>query len=620
MKTNISFYIALSLVVLSALVPYIFTGFGSADDIGYSINEQLGGIWTLADIYAKDHGRFYFYITIPYIHFAYVFNNIIISKAFNTILLIADIIMAGLVIKDAFKNKWIGFLLVLFISVFMSGKGSYNPLACYPMNFSFSFFLLTCSIFFSLQYYNGERLLYVWLSAIFLFFSSLFYEAYLMYVPLLLVIVNLSIEKVKTASFLKQLENRIKVSLPIIVALLLYLTLYVSFRLIHPSNYLGAKLSSKLSIISVLNTMENFSSGAYPLSLTFGNHGTNIGGGSFFAHTAFSTILYSIIAEHFDWILKTGLIVGLYIYIVSNIKQFDKKIFVVVFSLSFLYIFLPHFPLAISERYSTSNGLPYYVTTYFAFYAVMICLVSLVLLIYFSCKNKIAQKSILVISSILLGISSICNDYSNFRTVQYLRQPLEMVSFMQKIANTDELLLIPQKSVIYAPQMYDTPDVNFLFSQGFDWSNYFYTVNNRRSLAFTQSTLMLDTARNKYYMHYGRNSNTNDQYIAFTSITKKSHIDSLNESIIADTATVYYYSQNKDFTLLFNRLQSSLDSIVVINRDTFYFKQKNVVISFKNKDLKNSFMHFVIRTKDLDMKSVYISDAYTTSKHIVELQ
>lgn len=620
MKNNTFFYFALLLVILSVLVPYIFTGFGSADDIGYSISEQVGGIWTLTDIYAKDHGRFYFYITIPYIHFAYIFNNIIISKALNTILLLGNIIMAGVVVKEAFKNKWIGFLLILFLAVFISGKGSYNPLACYPMNFSWSFLLMTTSIFFALRFNTSKKMSFVWLSAFFFFFSSLFYEAYLMYVPLLIVIVNLTIAKDEASSFLNNWYTRFKFSMPIILALLLYLTLYISFRILHPSHYLGAQLSVNLAFGKVFKTMENFASGAYPLSLIFGSHSTNIGGGSFFANTAFPTILYSIFAEHFDWILKASLIVGLYVYIVSNIKQFEKRVFYIVFSLSFLYIFLPHFPLAISERYSSSNGLPYYVTTYFAFYAVTICLISIVLFIYFSSKNKIVQKTVLVVSSLFLGISCICNDYSNFRTVQYLRQPLEMVAFMKKIANTNELKSMPKNPVIYAPQMYDTPDVNYLFSQGFEWSHYFYTVCRRQSIYFTKSPLQLDTAQNKYFMQYGRNSNTNNQYIAFTSITNKSHIDSLNESIVADTAVVYYYSLNKDFTLLFNRLQNSNDSLVVVNTDTFFFKQKNIAIAIKNKNQKNAFMRFTIKAKDIDMKSVYISETYTTSKHVVELQ
>jgi hypothetical protein len=593
----------LGAITLTTFIPFIFTGFSNGDDIIYYLNAKGGHLLTLGNIYAKDQGRFYFLLTVPIAHLFYLFDNYLVSKSINMILVFLDFILIGFIAKEVFVNKWYGFLCYLLMVAFVSIKGLYNPIVSYPGYFSGSFLLILASIYFVLRFKNTGVKNYKLISVIFYSVGLLFYESYIMYLPLIVLIACTIYSDIKIPLF-KRLRN----ALPYIFSSFIYCTLYISFRILHPSNYIGARLSSHISFLNCMNVILNFSGGSYPLVMTLSGGGYTYGGIDYLFQNNLKNILSFILSEHFEWIFKSIIITLLLYYFFYKITLAKPNNIFIILIITFFYIYLPHIPLSLAERYIACGGFPYYTTTYFSMFAATLCLTILIILLCYKIKSFKYRNLIFIVISCFIGLISIINDFANYQAVKFLRVPMNICNIVDEFAKTKEYKQLSDNSLIYAPSLYDERSI-----YGMDWSAYLYYKSNNKpvKIAKSRDELLKEIKNEKtiYYLNYSRNQNDIDQFIAFSSISKKSQIDSTRETVISDSSVIYYYSLSKSFSILFNTLpDSSSNKSVIINNHTIITKQNQIELDVTNKNYKNYFMTITIKSKSIDLNSISITN------------
>lgn len=602
-KKNIHIYVLLVISLLT-LVPFIYTGFSNGDDLIYYVNLRNSNIWSTASFYAQDHGRFFFYLTIPFAHLMYVFDNYLITKALNVILVFANFITLGLIVKEIFKDKWLGYLSFLILITFVSIKGIFNPIVSYPIFFTFSFLLILLAIYFSVLYFNKSKNKHYVLSFIILFFGILFYESYLLYTPLIIYFIY------KSGNDLSKKERIVKI-IPFIILLLLYVITYLCYRSAYHSNYSGNSLATDFSVVKFLNTLLNFATGAYPMVITLSDGIGVYGGNSYLISNTWQNISNLILFEHITWLVKAIIISILLYQIVLRINISNKLILFKILIVSFIYIYIPSLPLALTQKYISYGGFPNYVTTYFSVFAVTVCFSILLSFILYVKKNFI-RNIILLLLAFIFGLSSLINDYVNFETSKFLKVPLNMFSMLDKFISTNDYKKVEPKSFIYAPSLYDTrTDVSF-FMWNFDLSNYFYAKSNKKEICISKSKkdlinkVLVDTSK-IYYINYGRCQTSLDQFITLSELNNNSIVDSISEKLLSDSFVLYYNSKNKSFSVSFE-VDSKEESSVVINNNDFKIINGKIYLEVINKNYSNDFIPIYVKGYNINMKSIVVSN------------
>jgi hypothetical protein len=603
----------LGAITLTTFIPFIFTGFSNGDDIIYYLNAKGGHLLTLGNIYAKDQGRFYFLLTVPLAHLFYLFDNYLVSKSINMILVVLDFIVIGYIAKEVFVNKWYGFLCYLLMVAFVSIKGVYNPIVSYPGYFSGSFLLILASIYFVLRFKNTGVKNYKLISIILYSVGLLFYESYIMYLPLIVLIACTVHSDIKIPLF-KRLRN----ALPYIISSLIYCTLYVSYRIIHPSNYIGARLSGHISFLNCINVILNFSGGSYPSVMTLSGGFFTYGGIDYLFQNSLKNILSFILSEHFEWIFKSIIIALLLYYFFHKIAIAKPNNIFVILIITFFYIYLPHIPLSLAERYLACGGFPYYTTTYFSMFAATLCLTILIILLCYKIKSFRYRNLIFIVISCFIGLISIINDFANYQAIKYLRVPMNICNIADGFLKTSEYKKLPENSFIYAPLVFS--EWSFY---GMNWNSYFYFKSGKKPVKLSPSRdELINEFKNEkiiYYLACGRSDDAMDQFISFSSISAKSQIDSVKESLNSDSTFVLYSSPNKTFTITFNSISDSIEKSLIVNNQNFYTKQKHIELDITNKNYKNSIMIIKIKSSDIDLKSISISNIMSSGGFPVTL-
>lgn len=601
-------YIILGALSIVTLIPFVFTGFSNFDDLSYYINARNADKWEIIKRAAVDHGRFYYYITMTLVYSIYFIDNYLVLKCLNIIFVLFDFILIALIAKEFFNNKWDGILCYLLMIVFVSVKGIYNPIVSYPLYFSGSFLFILLSVYFALRYKNTKLNNHRLLSALLFAIGLLFYETYLLYLSLIIVIIFITDNDVNYSFF-----QRLRKTIPFIIIGFTYCIIYFSYRLIYPSTYAGASFSNSFSIVNFFNTVLNFTSGSYPMALTFNGGGATYGGADYFTSNSIGNILYFIISENIEWLFKSIIISVFLFFTLNRITDNKHRGLFTGFLISLLFIFFPQIPLAFTEKYLSMGGIPSYTTTYFSVFAVIVCLTYMFIFISLKSKNFKYRNLLYIAISVIIGLASILNDYANYHAVKCLKVPLNVFQFVNEFLNKDELKSLPENSFIYAPELYDSRDDIVHFTNSFNWSIYFSIIPDRKPVFVSQSKAelireMKNKTNNNYYINYKRDQYDMDQYIAFSTISNQSRIDSLREEFVSDSTIIFYYSNNKTFTLFFDVYPDSSYIPVIVNNDTLVVDKNKIELNIINKSITNNFMTIQIKSKNIDLNSIIISN------------
>ncbi|MFA6404138.1 MAG: hypothetical protein WCX31_21310 [Salinivirgaceae bacterium] len=350
-KEKLLLFILLASITAVVLIPFINSGIAEGDDAELFLRGLSGNISSDAIIYAKDAGRFYFLITKPLYGLPYLLNSLILIKTINIFFLILILILVSMIVKQLFKSQWLAYLCYLLLLTFIAFKGENNPVISFQWYFTGSFIFILSSILFALKHNETGKPSYRIYSIVFYSIGLLFYEVYLLYLPIL-ILANLSFISDWNDNFLKDtLWDISKRSLPYVYVGLVYIVLYFSYRIFYPGTYSGTAIAKGFKIGDGFDTVLNLSSGAYPGYFFF--HGKYI-----FQQTSpliknhIQNIGYVFETANYLWYVKaivTGILSYLFLSAIE-IKNIKRSLIVLV--LAVLYVFIPHIPLALTDKYT----------------------------------------------------------------------------------------------------------------------------------------------------------------------------------------------------------------------------------------------------------------------------
>lgn len=243
----------LFVLVLYRIYQFRYIPFGSPDDTFMaSRSMSLDGNLAAALDQAKSQGRFYQFFFMLFTMSVYE----VIPHGFLWTVIAAQIAMfvisLYMSVSILYENKFIGILIATLFLMFYDFRGGYNNLTSFPLWFCFSFTMFLFSIVFLCKFRqskNSQSNNLLLVSYLLAMFASLAYESYLVF-PLLLLSLDIQFSildskgsstfREKTISSLQDTKSRI---CSVVLFYVIYLSLYMGFRILYPSNYPGTQIS-----------------------------------------------------------------------------------------------------------------------------------------------------------------------------------------------------------------------------------------------------------------------------------------------------------------------------------------------------------------------------------------
>jgi len=621
------FLIALLAVTVVTLFPFIFTGFATGDDIQYYITYHTKDIWAESFRYAQSNGRFYFAFMMPifYEWLPYVFDSFTTPKLINVIFIALNYFLFALLVKEVLNNKWVGFLCYLIGMVLISIKGVNNPIVSYPIYFSLSFSLILYSLYTAIKFQRTQLTKYKWYSVICFALGLLFYENYLIYLPLILGFIAYPQLSNTVDSWFQRLKKAFVAVLPFTAVVFLYMTAYISWRLVYNQySYGGAMVSADNTLFDFFNTITTLSKGAYPLFFYFSGH-------SIFQENSY------ILGNHvhglpnvflnikLEWFFKAVIVSLLFYYIVQKTHALDKRKLLYVSIVGIIFIYAPQLLLASTEKYMTlvkCCGLSNYLTTYFSFFPVAMLLGFVLILPVFSIPKQAWLITYKVFIAVLIGLASVVNDYSNDHAVNDLKNPLYTFQALEEFVQTEEFKKIPDHSFIYTPQLYKSnSEISYMFAQHYDWSDYFKFKSGKNMLVPTAPEEFNPTSDIKhfYYLNYGHNRKTVDQFFALAKLPEYP-ARAVDLPVFSDSVTVYYYSTYKTFSILLHTKEVPSDSVISVNGTSYPMKTDYMELVVHYKNNTDLFKPIKIKARNIDVKSMTVMHNSNSLSTVIELE
>lgn len=411
--------------------PLLKVGIVTGDDLGYML-WPLDHFGSDAKAYAEGTGRFYFLITLWVYKIPYLIDSQIF---FYTMLILPIITSFGLFVwlmKRVFQNVLVAILSALIACSIFQISGGHSATAAYPFYFSFSFSLLLCSFHFLLSYIREGKYQFLIIASVILAITTLFYESYLVFYILVFIFIisQYRLQEILSRKVLKKITKEL---FPFIFWGAAYLVVYYLYYRSCPAQYGGNTFSAEFEFAIFAKAMGNMAFYALPLSSLFDYQ-------FFLTEYAMEVrqtenLICLIFAQaSITAYIKAIISVVVLVYLMNYLNfKFKKSYLVSIGIIALIFIFLPHLPLALSEKYSTSiqNA---YVTTYFAFFAVVVFLVIFLLMI----ENRLLQfpivkKSVVIIFGILLFFATLSTQFINERVVEDLAVAQKRLEIMEKM-------------------------------------------------------------------------------------------------------------------------------------------------------------------------------------------
>lgn len=505
----------ISFLYLITLSNYIYTGFATNDDYQYFcryFNDE--NVWKESYEYAKMNGRFYFIFMQPLFNILlpYSFGSYLFAKSLNLVVIAIGVYVMGGNIARLLKNNTYRNLFHLFFCIFITIKGSNNPIISYPLYFSTSWLFFQISIQYFLKFKEKNVVSAKYLSLLFYLFSLLFYEIYVVLSIIFLGISYLYLPKY-SKNWIERLKFIFKTNLPILCVILIYITVYYVFKKNFSSQaYEGVNVSNNFSISSFFTAILMLSKGGLPLHLYFSGHGV-YENCSYILGGHIQSLINPIINIKKEWLFKSVIVGTAFILIANNHKistiKFNKTSIILI-SLGLSLIFLPHVLLALTPKYQmyTSMGMDYYITTYFSALFIYIFL-SVLISPIFLIKSSPMRKAAIAIFTVIFMWSSVLIDYSNYHAKTDLMKIYNFIVALNELTESSNFNKISEKDIIIAPSLYKVnSDISYYNCCDFDMSPYFKTRMHNNIRVVKDSTLAVNyPISNIYRLDYNAYSN-----------------------------------------------------------------------------------------------------------------
>jgi hypothetical protein len=329
--------------------------------------------------------------------------------------------------------------------------------------------------------------------------------------------------------------------------------------------YDGNRLAGTAEILkSLFNVLWGLSYTAVPLTVYDSTH-------HLFKDTSqliggyMNVVPYLFANARVEWIIKAILVFSMSYYLIIRIPKTAPAIVLSGIPVALMLIFLPHLPLAITEKYIyyvTSQEMRGYVTTFFSLFGVVMLLTLLTGLL----SNLTAVFSLLRhITALALSVSfvfcSFLTDFSNYYITRDIDKSSTRLYAVDELLISDKFKAIPQKSNMYGAELWNNISTQAynLTAQNFQWSDYIIAKSGIYQYVYSGDQAFLKKAKETqepcYRILFRQSLKSDDALLAVAELKKPGEneikVDSVSGKIIIE-----YYSTHKYFTVSFKKQPS----------------------------------------------------------------
>lgn len=555
-EERLLFWGVIALLGIIALYPLNRVGITTGDDFAYMIwswDNIIGDSISTAQI----QGRFNFILTQWIYKIPYIFDSHLYFQTMLILPIIASFILFITLIHRIFKNRFATLLTALFITIFYQISGGHSATTAYPFYFSFSISLILGSFHLIYSYTSGGRYYLLLIAALLFGIATLFYESYLIYYLLIFIFIICRY----SWSSLKEKKKRVllyKELAPFIFLGILYLTAYYLFYKSSPSQYGGTTLPSPFEFSLFIKALGTLTLYTFPFSTLFDYH--------FFitessTHYNQSFYLYQVLFSEASMAayIKAIIAAVLFFILIRRVPiKMDKKRLLFLALISLFFIIVPHIPLTLSEKYSTSIQTSY-VTTFFSFFAMILFLFAIVsLLLQWVADKKWLNKMVVGFLTLFIFITTLSIQFVNERVTDDFAIGERRLTHLKIIFNSK---YIQSGSPVYTEQLHHTGSYfthpitrQFELFEGFakgvcglDIKTYPYYDEFYNKFK--------DQERLVYLMYHSQNSKMGDSQILIVPLLG-TQLQEQFENNRCDSLIVSYLSAYKKFSI-----QVATDSI-----------------------------------------------------------
>jgi hypothetical protein len=609
------FWFLFFVTIFLTLIPFFKVGLTNCDDLYYYIKTLEGGVFADARWYARGAGRFYFLITKPLYHVAYLIDNFYFTKIIQYGCVLLSFTLFALVVKKIFKQTAFALSVFLLLFVFLTVMpGNFMPIIAFPLYFTLSFSIFLLSILFLIKYYETKKYKHLVISAILSAIALLFYENYLIF--LLFVIVFVFTKNISEQGA-KSLKNKIiyKEIAPFIFLCMAYVVVYYLYRLhIQTENgfYDGATIAKDFNFSNFFKIIWNPNKSAFPTHIYHRRQ----------AYIEYNSLLTTGHQQNFWYVLAHSQAVSvvnatiqclLFCFLFCNIKpNISWKKIGTGALIAFVLLFVVNFLMAISEKYNAVEyGLDGYVTTYYSYF----CVTFFIALLAYSClklgcRNKYVKNAVIAVFAFLFFCISIIIGYTNDHLSRDWQLSHGKHAMMKQLIEEGVFDEISDDAIIYMDNFNQTSSIlgRSLYSSHSDfWSSYIHIKTNRKLNIFSdfeslKNRLQGNTPQEIYYITKYETLKSQDILLIMSKLNSNS-INFENEEIAFDTATaneatVYYHSANKNFIFQFVIPQCSQDATVTVDNQTQKTNCGINAIQIDSENKKKEIISFTFKSDD----------------------
>ncbi len=611
-------YAILSVIALITFYPLFFTGIATADDLHYCIIAQRGIVWEDTLLFAKLNGRFYFYIVKVFFSIAFFVNDPLFTKTLHFLPVFLCILVFWRLLKLISESDALPALFFLLFMVTMQISRHTSLFVAYPFYFSFSFFLLLWSYYQLLVYLKKGRKRH-WIASIILFaLGLLFYEPYLLFVLFAALAIGAAGLNASGPARARLKQALIRIT-PYILVALAYLAAYIIFRMVNPSQYSGSALSEKpIGFTDFFYVVWRLSLSAFPLTIYETSH--HIFWEKSELIQGYSPVLLNLIlSAKVEWLAKGFLVAFAGYRLLRMLEGTGLRKTLIWSGIAVLLIFLPHFPLALTEKYHyyvNYGSMIGYITTYFSFFGVLLLIIAWISFLMGKLNgNPYFKAGTGVLLAFGFFLCSVLTDFSNYTIAKDIRSANLRIFAMDDLIQTDQFRAIPGNSPIYARTMYDSPSISApnITEQEFNWFEYFDARTRKFfPVGRVDSTFIYFASRSTeapWYLTMRQAAKSEAISIVMAKIPRVLTTDTL-VSHFADTAVVLYRSAYKAFTVSFRirDLQPIKAQIGINHIKEQVNAEGRVEITIYNTKKGKASTIFTLAFPGIDLTSVMISD------------
>ena len=509
----------LFVLALITFYPLFSGGFTTHDDANFAIEVWSGHTWEFTKEQSVEKGRFPYLWAYPFSAVPYAIDNRLwyLSVKYGAVFLLLSALYYS--IFKIFRSSWIALTAVAIYLTIIQNGWEHNALTSYPFVFNAYAVLFLVSLGLFAAAIDQKSLSLAYFSGV-LYFFAMGSELFVLFFPFFAAIMLM--RNVQGRSILKQLDTGKKYIFAVLLPLMIYLTCYLIWLRIHPSNYEGLTLN-RIDLLAIIKVVLTYSLTAFPLASL---HFYSAPGDPlpFTSSTNLHVLLSELNVSNFIKPAVSGFLFARLMMAAKFNKQ-QSRLLLVGAVFAGVGIFIPNLLLGLTTRHQSwvGGGTYSYVYTYYSFISAVIFLA--LLLAYINAKSLIwlpTYRTVMI--SIVVVIIMILSFFVGVRN--------QDLAFDQKLAhrkwqlmdvliNSRAFMAIPNGSRVLAPTLMPNRGIALVTDE--DWSSYVnYKINKR--IVFSDGKC--EGVIQCYTLVFHQMANSDNQFIVFGKIKPSGSIDS----------------------------------------------------------------------------------------------